>query len=117
MSDLTLDEMIDKYEAMEVELQPLLAAKAALEAAIKNKVLETGSTKGNLFSYQVKVRKSTDHEAAALEYGVGDDIIQANSTTKTTVRWAGVTKAAKVPKDILDKHTSEGEPSVTIGAL
>ena len=117
MSDLTLEEMIEKYEAMEVELQPLLAAKAALERAIKNEVLQVGSTHGQLFAYQVKTRKSTDHEAAALEYGVTDDVIQANSTTKTSVRWAGVTKAAKVPKKILDKHTTESEPSVTIGAL
>lgn len=59
-------------------------------------------------------RKSTDYESAAIAYGVMDEVIAAHTTVKETVAWAKVAKAAKIPKSLLEAHTSQSDPTFVV---
>ena len=59
-------------------------------------------------------RKSTDHEAAAIDYAVEPSIIEKHTTVKTSIAWAKVTKEAKLPKDVLDRYTTEAPPTFSV---
>ena len=65
----------------------------------------------NYHAYFKPGRKSTDHEAAATWASVSQAIIDEYSTTKVTVAWAKVTKAAKVN---VEHFTVEAPPVFVI---
>ena len=59
-------------------------------------------------------RKSTDYEAAAMEVGVQDEVIAQHTKVKETVAWKDVAKTAKIPKAILEAHTTQAPPTFVV---
>lgn len=101
-------QLIGKMEKIQDEL-------ATITAALRDEVVEHGTMMGYGYRAHMKPgRKRTDHEAAALGAGVTDEIIEAHSTTKTTVAWAQITKAAGVD---VAAFTKQDPPSFVVEAL
>ena len=60
-------------------------------------------------------RRTTDHEAAAIDYAVASwSIIEKHTTVKASIAWAKVMKEAKLPKDVLDRYTTEAPPTFSV---
>ncbi|MEM9945494.1 MAG: hypothetical protein AAF810_05450 [Cyanobacteria bacterium P01_D01_bin.36] len=86
-----------------------------VEVQLKIEVEQHGPIEGfGLRAHFKPGRKSTNHEAAAKAANASQALIDEHSTTKTTVQWAEVTKAAKVD---LVLFTAQGEPSFVVESV
>jgi hypothetical protein len=112
---MTVQELLQALSWNETQAHELAQARKAILAELE-KAVAPGETVA-FAGYQClwkPGRKSTDHESAAKAAHVPESIIEAHSTTKTTVAWAKVTKDAKVPKAVLEQFTTEGAPSFVV---
>ena len=119
---------LDRYNDIQEMIAFLQAEAADIEAALREQVEETGTVAGYGWIATMKPgRKSTDHEAAVkaafeeyTEHGyhsLGDKLREAqerHTTTKVTVAWAQVTKAAALD---LEPHTTQGKPVFVVERL
>lgn len=99
-------DLLQQLSEINSQLHVLQRRKAALEFQLESHVKENGEVKGyGVCAHMKPGKKRTDHEAAAKAAGVPRHLIEQLSTTKTTVKWAEVTKVAKV----------DTAPFVTVG--
>lgn len=86
----------------------LQAERETLLPALEAHVTEHGPAMGYGYVATFKPgRASTDYEQAAKDAGVSAELVEKYSTTKTTVKWAQVTKSAKINTEA---YTTRGEP-------
>lgn len=108
--------MLGRYAQLKKELAEIQNEIAQIENALHEMVQTTGEMAGFGFrAYMKPGRKSTDHEAAALAYGVWPDLVEKFSTTKVTVQWAKVTKEMGLKN--LDEYTTESAPTFVVEAI
>ena len=107
--------MLDRYAQLKNELAEIQNEIAQIEAALQQQVETSGEVAGFGFrAYMKPGRKSTNHEAAALAHGVWPELVEAHSTTKTTVAWAKVTKEMGLKN--LSEYTTESAPVFVVEA-
>lgn len=88
------------------ELRSAYEEYLALESEVAEQVVEFELTimTDNFYVYPAKVHK-TDHEAAARDAKVPFDLVREYTTWKESIAWAKITKAAGIPKQVLDAYT------------
>ena len=112
---MTIQELLEALSRNETAAHELAQARKAILAQLEKTVAPGESASFAGYKAQWKPgRKATDHEAAAKVAMVPESIIEAHTTIKATVAWAKVTKAANVPKTILEQFTTEGESSFVV---
>lgn len=107
-----MQNLLERYAQIQMQIADLNVQLADTQAMIQAHVQEYGEVAGyGLRAHYKPGRASTDHEAAARAANVPSEIVEQFSTTKTTVAWAQVTKAAKVDTK---PFTVVGEPTFVI---
>lgn len=107
--------MLDRYAQLKNELAEIQNEIAEIEAALKAQVEDSGEVAG--FGYRAYMkpgRKTVKHEAAAKAGGVWPELVEKYSTTKTTVKWAAITKELGLN---LSEYTTVGKPSFVIESI
>jgi hypothetical protein len=104
--------LLERLSIINSRIADLEAEREHLMPFIEEHVAEHGTAMGYGYVATFKPgRASTDHEAAAKAANVDQSLIEEYSTTKTTVKWAKVTKAAKVD---VAPFTTRGEPTFVV---
>lgn len=118
-------ELLERYHQLAKEQDDINKELGNIRAELKARVEKSGNVEGfGVRAYMKAGRKSINHEAAVeakgQEYIKHDmhslfselsTLIESASTTKTTVAWAKVTKAARIDTT---PFVTESEPSFVI---
>ncbi len=117
--------MLNRYDEIQKQIEALQAEARVIETTLREQVAESGTVSGFGWVARIKPgRKSTDHEAAVKAtfemYSEHEmhasamnlyDLKEKYTTTKVTVAWAQITKAAKLDTA---PFTTESEPVFVI---
>ena len=116
-------EVTKRYAEIRGQLEKLQKELAGLEEEIKAEVDKTGAVAGfgYIFHY-VPGRRSTDHETAALKFGVDRALIDKWTTIpEPRTRWSDVTheaiKEGLFDKAYLEEFTTQGPPVFKVEAM
>ena len=113
MSDT--DKMLERYGEIKLQIFDLQTEMSEIEQALERHVTQNGPVAAAGFVAEYKFgRGKVDHEAAAKECAVPEEIIKRHTQTRETVAWAQVTKAAGIPKVVLDMYTEVGNGRLEI---
>ena len=112
---MTIQELLEALSRNEQRARELADMRRAILANLESAIQPGDAVTFAGYQAQWKPgRKSTDHEAAAIDYAVEPSIIEKHTTVKTSIAWAKVTKEAKLPKDVLDRYTTEAPPTFSV---
>lgn len=98
-------DMLETQDQLRILRQELDELTHTIQGQVGNGTVELYGFRGH---WVPSGRNRIDHEAAAIEAGVSPQVIAAyTSNSKPRTSWAKVTKEARVPKKIIEKHTDK----------
>ena len=107
--------MLKRYAEIKLKITELQNELTDIESELQGDVEKSGEMSGHGYRAFMKPgRKSTDHQTAAKASGDWAHLAETYSTTKTTVRWAAVTKAMGID---LAPYTSVSPATFTVARL